>query len=350
MFARFAGSSSLICLLSGLALGGCQPHAATPSAAGVTPADPEPDAPMEAAAPAVAIPESFAGRWFVSAVFPARAQNPSLADPHIGVSLVIGDDEMSDVNGQLCAAPRATVGRAAGPLKFGTIELADLETLQVTCNGRAFAVYLLLPGKGLADRSAPHALLADRPEALYLLERAEQVLLRQASLPAALPVAGEVPGKPAPTQTSPANQTSPAKQTPPANSVPEPALAAPLALAPALPEPAAPEPVETVPPPVVIAAPVPASVETAGKGTTLPAPGAAIHLASYKGLSAAKRGWKVLLGDFDALDPLSPLYVAVDVAGKGEMVRLYATGSNAAGLGQACAALKAKGAYCELSR
>ena len=74
-----------------------------------------------------------------------------------------------------------------------------------------------------------------------------------------------------------------------------------------------------------------------------------MHLASYKGESAAKRGWKILLGEYDELDPLSPLYVTVDVPGKGNVVRLYATGAAPAEIDRICAELRAKKVYCALN-
>lgn len=385
----------------GLLLGACQPRpaatsAAAPAPTNLTPPDSEagagseaganpepeavssPDATMLApdspgASPAGGIPDAFAGRWFVSAVFPTGSARTSAGDPHLGVSLVIGNDEVSDVNGQRCIAPMIGLEQDQHNLSLGALDMADLTRLTVTCKSSPFASYLLLPGRSL-DASyqaagapdVPHALVADRPEARYLLERAEHILLRQASLPAAL--AGE--GKAAPSApaistpaispppistpvTVPAAPAKPvvpeANPAPAPTPAPTPALGAPLVLAPALPEPATPEPAPAAAAMPAPAAPAPAAKVAATGDTSLPAPGAAIHLASYSGISAAKRGWKILLGDFDALDPLSPLYVTVDVPEKGPMVRLYATGDGA-GLTQACAALRAKGAYCELSR
>lgn len=365
----------------GLLLGACQPRptetAATDTApTNLTPADPEPEAAapspdatmLAPESPSSGIPDAFAGRWFVSAVFPTGSARTSAGDPHLGVSLVIGNDEVSDVNGQRCIAPMIGLEQDQHNLSLGALDMADLTRLTVTCKSSPFASYLLLPGRSL-DASyqaggapdVPHALVADRPEARYLLERAEHILLRQASLPAAL--AGEGKAAPsAPTISSPAISTPVTVPTAPAKPVvpeanpapaptpaPTPALGAPLVLAPALPEPATPEPAPAAAAMPAPAAPAPAAKVAATGDTSLPAPGAAIHLASYSGISAAKRGWKILLGDFDALDPLSPLYVTVDVPEKGPMVRLYATGDGA-GLTQACTALRAKGAYCELSR
>jgi hypothetical protein len=352
MHARYAIASLLA---TGLLLAACNPQSAPSAPAQATPPDPAPQETASAAVPVpAAAPESFGGRWFVSAVYPTGNRQANIGDPHLGVSLVIDADEVSDVNGQRCTAPEWASDRPPGDVRLGEVALSGIDRLTITCKGKAFATYLLLPGRkldasyGAADApDVPFALVADRPEAYYLLERAEQVLHRQASLPAAL--AGE--GKMGPVSKS--HETLPVKPAKPAQpaakqpetTLPESTLQAPLVLAPAQPVPASPEPAVTRQP-----APAPATNVAAAEGSALPAAGAAIHLASYSGISAAKRGWKTLLGEFDALDPLSPLYVNVDVPGKGAMIRLYATGGDAASLKQACNALTAKGAYCVLSR
>lgn len=361
-----AASLPIICLAAGLAVAGCQPPSERSGIADLTPPDPEPPAAAGSARAGVGadaeVPPEFAGRWFVSAVFPALARQASMADPHLGATLVIDAAESSDVNGQRCLAPQMQVRRSTADLRLGSVALAGLDRLGIACKGRPFATYLLLPGTAL-DASyqaadASYALVAERPEGLYLLERAEQVLMRAASLPAALAGEGRSVARPASLPaTTPAASAPVAKPgavdapisaplapaplgpAPMGPAPSKPAATAPLALTPALPEPAA-----------IPAAIPPAAAVTAARGTKLPAAGSAIHLASYKGLSAAKRGWKILLGDFDALDPLSPLYVTVDVPGKGEMVRLYATARDSAELDRACQALLAKGAFCALSR
>lgn len=365
-------------LAMGLLLTACQPQPTTKSAAesvaDLTPADPEPPVAATAPAPAPAsapvassVPDAFAGRWFVSAVYPVGTARASLGDQHLGASLVIGASEVSDVNGQRCVVPELVADRHPGDLRLGSVQLGDVDRLTITCKGKSFATYLLLPGRQLdasyqaADApGVPYALLADRPEGQYLLERAEQVLHRQASLPAAaagegtVPVAPGAKADPTPVAKPFVPQPQPAAPQPVA-----PTLNAPLALTPEPPVPVtAPEPAPMPAPAMAAAAPAPAAAGKAAKtdavaatdGATLPAPGSAIHLASYQGISAAKRGWKTLLGEFDALDPLSPLYVNVDVSGKGRMVRLYATGGDRKSLDAACTALLAKGAYCVLSR
>ncbi|WP_374367017.1 hypothetical protein [Dongia sp.] len=366
MHARYAITSlpATSLLVLGLLLAACNPHPAPSALAQATPPDPAPEVDANAAdlAPPAA-PESFGGRWFVSAVYPTGNRVANIGDPHLGVSLVIDADEVSDVNGQRCNAPEWASGRSEGDIRFGAVALSGIDQLTVTCKGKAFATYLLLPGRkldagyGAADApDVPFALIADRPEAYYLLERAEQVLHRQASLPAALAGEGKMVPVSASSEALAVKPVAPAqKPAAPAAKQPEPTLQAPLVLAPAQPVPATPEPVSPMPvspEPVAAkpAAPAPAKNVAAAEGSALPAPGAAIHLASYSGISAAKRGWKTLLGEFDALDPLSPLYVNVDVPGKGAMIRLYATGGDAAALKQACGALAAKGAYCVLSR
>lgn len=351
MRAHSTRSSQLVVstLLVGLMLAGCAQPATTSSAelASLTPPDPAPDAAPMMKEPAV--PAPFGGRWFVSAVYPASGHAAAKGDPHIGVSLVITPTEASDVNGQRCVTPDFHADRSgpeAGTL--GNVALDSLERLRVDCKGSIFATYLLLPPRKLdaaaADAEAPHALLAARPEAHYLLERAEQVLLRQASLRAA-PATEDVAAPTLPA-AEPGTMTPPqpiAETTPvPAPSpTAQPTLLAPLILAP--------EPPVAATASESVAAPAPAPT-AAVVSSTLPAAGSAIHLASYAGIGAAKRGWKILLGEFDVLDPMSPLYVNVDVPGKGPVVRLYATGGDRTQLEGVCAALKARAAYCEISR
>ncbi|MBL8708737.1 MAG: hypothetical protein JNL25_06065 [Rhodospirillaceae bacterium] len=337
-------------LLVSLMLAGCAQPATTSSAelASLTPPDPAPDTASMTKQPAV--PAPFGGRWFVSAVYPAGGRAAAKGDPHIGVSLVITPTEASDVNGQRCVTPDFHTDRSgpeAGTL--GNVALDSLERLRVDCKGSMFATFLLLPPRKLdaaaADAEAPHALLAARPEAHYLLERAEQVLLRQASLravPAMEDAAAPTPPAAKPgtmTPPQPIAETTPVPAPSPSPSA-QPTLLAPLILAP--------EPPVAATPTENVTAPAPAP--TAAVSGTLPAAGSAIHLASYAGISAAKRGWKILLGEFDVLDPMSPLYVNFDVPGKGPVVRLYATGGDRAQLEGACAALKARAAYCQISR
>ncbi|MDY0884173.1 hypothetical protein ACFPL7_01730 [Dongia soli] len=103
-------------------------------------------------------------------------------------------------------------------------------------------------------------------------------------------------------------------------------------------------------------APVPTSVvakrtEPANVSTRRPPPGTAIHLASYKDIGWARRGWKILSARYRELTPLMPLYVAVDLPGKGHLVRLYGTApaGGAVDLGGICRELKTAGAYCSLN-
>ena len=339
MFRIHAASLIAACLVAAPLVASCQPQPAKP-VADLTPADP---APEESAGGPIATdltPPIFAGRWFVSAAYPKGDALANAGDPHLGGSIVIDTAETNDINGQRCVDPYLAADRTEQELRFGDVTLKGLERLTVTCNGNAFATYYLLPGRKLdasyqaeANGDIPHMLIAERPEAHYLLERADQVLFRQASVPPSLSTAQPV--VPAAAKAAAAPQPVPA-----ITNVNDPTLQAPLILAPAMPEPATPEPA---------AAPAAAPAETA-LGSSLPAKGTAIHLASYSGISAAKRGWKTLLGEFDALDPLSPLYVEIDVPEKGRMIRLYATGADTSGLSAACATLTAKGAYCQISR
>ncbi|WP_374655827.1 hypothetical protein [Dongia sp.] len=296
-----------------------------------------PPIPDEAASPA--LDPRFAGIWYVSGVFPAASVRASIADPHLGAALAIGEGEVSDVNGQRCIAPGFAgdqVDAAAIGLKGGE---GPWDRLVVTCDGKTFATYLRLP-----DRAGEGpALMQQRQEGLYLLEQAASLQHRS---PSETAEAARPAGKPIAAHAMPAAEGHAAEV--PAT---ETAHAAPVELAPKV-EPA---------PKAEVLAPIPegpvaethaepaAKAHSAGAPANLPAPGTALHLASYKGQSAAKRGWKILLGEYDELDPLSPLYVTVDVPGKGEVIRLYATGAEPAEIGRICAALKAKKVYCALN-
>lgn len=98
------------------------------------------------------------------------------------------------------------------------------------------------------------------------------------------------------------------------------------------------------------AAPVSAATnQTIPTFSSVPAAGAAVHLASYLDISAARRGWEILSAAHAELAALTPLYVPVDLPGKGHFLRLYGTGANPAALGDICRRLQASGAYCALS-
>lgn len=95
--------------------------------------------------------------------------------------------------------------------------------------------------------------------------------------------------------------------------------------------------------------PAPVSQPPAQKAdvaTVVPVNGTAIHLASYREVGSAQRGWRILTKSYHALLPLKPLYVSVDIPGKGRMLRLYGTGAEADVLKTICNQLKAEGAYC----
>jgi len=108
-------------------------------------------------------------------------------------------------------------------------------------------------------------------------------------------------------------------------------------------------PTPVAPPVAPLAAPAPAGTDQAIPMAPIPAAGAAIHLASYLDIAAARRGWEVLSASHIELAPLTPLYVPVDLPGKGHFLRLYATGGNPAALSDICRRLQTSGAYCALS-
>lgn len=316
-----------------LAITGC---AAPKPAAAPTPVIPEDGA----EAPTPTLDERFAGTWYVSGVFPSASAAASAADPHLGSALVIGSAEVSDVNGQRCITPvfatDIVTGAQAGA-RLGSEGLWD--RLSVTCDGRAFATYLRLPDR----KGDGPALLQQRPEGLYLLEQAAALQHRRPSEPAVAPVlAGALAmSREAPKVEKQAAASAPAELAPKKKETKKTETKKAEA-AKIVPAPMAEGPVEASAEPV-------AKTSAKSAGDKLPASGTAMHLASYKGQSAAKRGWKILLGEYDELDPLSPLYVSVDVPGKGDMIRLYATGVSPAEIAKICNALKAKKVYCALN-
>jgi hypothetical protein len=338
---QFAAGLSFLAMTALAACGGAE-RANVPAAS--TPPIPADNQAETEAATSTDIAARFGGTWYVSGVFPAAAASASTADPHLGAALTIGAEEVSDVNGQRCITPSFASDQVQGAtigLKFAT---GTWERLVVTCDGKDFATYLRLP-----DRAGDGpALMQQRREALYLLEPAAALQHRAPSEQAdSVRLAGFV--------TAP--KEKPAHDIPATNkTAAETAGAAPTELAPKT-EPAtkakAPAPMPEGPvaetPTGAAESAQPVAKPAAAAGAGIPAPGSAMHLASYKGQSAAKRGWKILLGEYDELDPLSPLYVTVDVPGKGEMVRLYASGAEPAEIKRICAALQAKKVYCALN-
>lgn len=301
-----------------------------------------------ATAPAATAPASadtllpgigFTGIWYVSGVYPAAAAQASAGDPHLGAALAIGSNEVSDINGQRCVTPAFEadqVDAAAAGLKGAPTRRWD--RLTVICAGKAFATYLRMPQQA----GEPATLLQQRPEGLYLLEQAGTLLHRLPSRTAAAAQPSAPKYESAPVMQE-AAKTEKKTAKAPAELVPPVAAPVPAAV------PEGPVAADTQAEPAAKpAAKSPATPIVTAKGD-LPAPGTAVHLASYKGESAAKRGWKILLGEYDELDPLSPLYVAVDVPGKGPIIRLYATGGDKAELAKICSALKARKVYCALN-
>ncbi|WP_374377510.1 hypothetical protein [Dongia sp.] len=310
-------------------LAGCGTAHKVPDGTAMTPTVPTDG--DEAAAP---VDPRFGGTWYVSGVFPAAAHQASAADPHLGSALTIGAEEVSDVNGQRCVTPAFATGTADGASIGLKSAAGGWDSLNVTCAGKDFAVFLRLP-----DRAGEgEALMQRRPEGLYLLERAEALHHRlPTEAVAAMPVAAHAMPQQtemAETPAAPATHKAPVELAPKVEPAPE------IAAVPA----AVPEG-----PVAEASASSEAKASKPAASADLPAKGTAMHLASYKGESAAKRGWKILLGEYDELDPLSPLYVTVDVPGKGPMVRLYATGAAPAEISRICGELRAKKVYCALN-
>lgn len=159
-----------------------------------------------------ALPAAYSGAWFVTNVFPVAARQANMGDQHIGAVVLLRASEVNDVNGRRCFSPGFTEDKvsaeAAGMKMPGP---GEIRRLQIACAGKSFATLLLVPGKtlGAGERAKQSALLdggapvlmMQRPEALYLLERAEAALYRQAgisgaTMPPAAPVQKQHEGTP----------------------------------------------------------------------------------------------------------------------------------------------------------
>ena len=77
-----------------------------------------------------------------------------------------------------------------------------------------------------------------------------------------------------------------------------------------------------------------------------------VHLASYRDLDAARRGWLALRKRYDPLfDGLDPEIQRVELTGKGIYFRLYAVSLPSASVAQEfCRQLKERGGWCSVSR
>lgn len=71
------------------------------------------------------------------------------------------------------------------------------------------------------------------------------------------------------------------------------------------------------------------------------------HLASYKTMTGAEKGWKVLAEGYSSVLYFKPDLKLIDLTAKGQWVRLYAQGDEKL-MRLLCASLKAKKQYCEL--
>jgi len=98
--------------------------------------------------------------------------------------------------------------------------------------------------------------------------------------------------------------------------------------------------------PVAASAPTVTPTSAGDIDTKVPMNGTAIHLASYREIGSAKRGWQILSKNYKELVPLKPLYVAVDLPGKGHILRLYGTSADKTSLKTICTEMHAEGAYC----
>ncbi|MBF0375267.1 MAG: hypothetical protein HQL39_17860 [Alphaproteobacteria bacterium] len=85
---------------------------------------------------------------------------------------------------------------------------------------------------------------------------------------------------------------------------------------------------------------------TVAYDTTKPS-GVMAHLASYKTISGAEKGWKTLSEGYSSVLYFKPDIKAIDLTAKGQWVRLYAQGDEKM-MRLLCASLKEKKQYCEL--
>lgn len=76
-------------------------------------------------------------------------------------------------------------------------------------------------------------------------------------------------------------------------------------------------------------------------------PTPALHLASCLTPEAAAEQWRVLREDLPELRGLEGRYAAVEVPGRGRMIRVYAVGLDAPRLAKICAALQKREQFCK---
>jgi hypothetical protein len=391
--------SVVLPLLAALALSAC----ATSSTSGMRKSS------TTATVASADLPDSFAGAWFVTAVFPTGATHGNAGDRHIGTAVLVKGDDVSDVNGHRCSTPAFVTSHVTAEIAGMKMTApSDIDRVQVNCADKPFAILLQIPGRSLPDGArgstmldgSTPVLIVQRAEALYLLERAEEVLFRQASVIPALTLGGgAITGqsakpaahikaqpatvatsrKPATTQLAQISKVSTSKTSdnkapdskPPAKktmvksvvtSAPKVQTKSPtstLAQSTTKPQPLSPTKSMTALMASDVAGAKPAKPakqpasnieKSAAKPTVAaPKPGAAIHLASYAGISAAVHGWETLRGQYPELTPLKPVYVSTDVSGKAPLVRLFAAGAAPDKLRQICSDLQSKQAYCTLN-
>jgi hypothetical protein len=122
-----------------------------------------------------------------------------------------------------------------------------------------------------------------------------------------------------------------------------PAIAQPTLAPPTMAQPVKVQPIASGPAPSLAEDAAATAVKVADKR---PVNGTAIHLASYREIASAQRGWRILSENYRELAALKPLYVALDVPGKGHVLRLYGTGADTRTLKEICHEMLAAGAYC----
>ncbi len=97
--------------------------------------------------------------------------------------------------------------------------------------------------------------------------------------------------------------------------------------------------------PLLLAAAPAAQAQEARAAVT--GPKTMAHLASYRGLEAAERGWRVMTELYSSVLYFQPELRIVDLDGKGQWFRLYAEGDQAL-MRLLCDSLTARKLYCVL--
>lgn len=335
-----------------------------------------------------ALPEEdrpYVGHWSVSDVLPV--ENGHSMPLRLGATLWLLDKQASDLDGRLCNGPvyqreQGDLAKIGNGMQISGNGPISVTLVEVTCGQSAFGSYILHPDGMMILR---------RPEALYVLERmggpageiteainlpdaepakpspavkevtasAPTPAAKPAAAPASVPVPSAAPLPPAAAGT---DKAKPSVNKTVGGDEPPPPIASPAPKVKSVPMPAN-TPASDLPPLKEARAPVvqdktirsapPPSVTEAAQIPAAPAPTKEAaqhlaHLASYKGKTAAEKGWQILLARYPDMKKFQKQIVELQVAGQGDIYRLFAAGADKAGLADLCAAMNARKDYCVL--